>query len=373
MGGLQRTHLSQDKNIVRVYFDKWGNLYPDAKLYIPYKAFFDASHTGNTYRENNYTGNLKLYYLRNPSALHALGEFYGITEVNSAAEMFETTEKAIVKRTADEINKLLNSGDSKTLVVFIHGFNDSDPTGDYDQLRNEINNIGLSESKFFIYLEIFWDGLTSNQADPSKMKIWGRAQKNSSNVSIGLRELLDNIGQNFKIRLITHSLGASIATGALFNTNTKWDNRDKDYYKESINTPTPAQNNIRLGMIAPAIPGVSTFTDFNNRGDHSITPEKNNINRIVLGINTKDYALKKRAFGKDNAGVFGATSLGCDYKGEIIKTKKVLIDCGYGSQINNLLQEVRFNNSTVNFKEHGLYYYMIMSDPMKDFLKKIFE
>jgi hypothetical protein len=375
LGGLQRTHLAQDENVHRVYFDKWGNLYPDVALHIPYKAFFDYKKTGNTYKENDNTGNLDSFYTQHQPELELLAKHYGVALNTDPQKTFEAAEAAIVKRNAESINQLLSKQPSKTLVVFIHGFNDPDPTGDYQQAIDAIKKMKYEGYENFIYLEVFWDGLTSNQGDPSTSGIWGRAQKNGSNVSIGLRELLFQINSEAKMRVITHSHGAGVITAALFNTNEKWHHKNKEYLSFSEKTDVPKQPDIRVGMIAAAIPGVTTFSDFNYRGKGTIQNKDNNISRIIVGFNRDDYAVTKHAFGRDNAGILGATSLGCDYDNEIQKSRKVLFDKFHYTQPEtaSIIQQENFSNDGPYKKEHGLYYYMIQEKHFESFLDKLFK
>ena len=91
-----------------------------------------------------------------------------------------------------------------------------------------------------------------------------------------------------------------MALGALFNTTHKWEllnlvtpEGDKKRLQGMILSPTPVTP-VRIAVIAPAIPGESTFIDFNKRGSLLIKPSQNNIEKVIIGFNYKDYAVSKQ-------------------------------------------------------------------------------
>ena len=391
-GALQQTHLADTGNVVRIYFDKQGNLYPAKKLFIPYKNFFDPHKGKKTISENPHSGNLEYFYTTNKQGLKELSSYYTLngTAITSAKDSFYAVQQVIRKKIIEQLNSI-NSGEIlKSIIVMIHGFNDNDPTGDYQLMRDAIRNNGYEKGRF-IYLEVFWDGLTTNQGNPVYENIWKRALQNSAYVSLGLRQILSHVDHSIQIRIITHSLGASIGTGALFNTETKWNRNGfrkvgkklkadfgMNYFDEQKSISTP-MNNIRLGMIAPAIPGYITFTDFNNRS-RDISISENNINKIVVGYNENDFAVTKRFLNMDLARYFGSTSLGCNYKRkgktEIEKCYTALIKNGYSDEMSHqLIRPVDFSQYKKRKKdeEHGLYYYLLNTEKTKEFLKELFE
>lgn len=386
LGGLQRTHAVQDEKVVRVYFDKFGDLYPDKRLSIPFKSFFDPIEKKSPYKENLETGNLSYFYKVNQNDFKTLMDYYNVQPASTFDATFIKVQDEIETKNASILNQLLNASQQKTLVILIHGFNDSDPTGDYQQIRDEINKLTTINSKDLVYLEVFWDGLTANQGDPVGSFIWGRAQRNAQFVSIGLRQLLSKVEEDTNVRIITHSSGGIVATGTLFNTITKWNYKEKfncsgentqEYKCYAEKVETPKQKNIRLGMLAPAIPGSNTFTDFHLRGSKTISNlNENNIERIALGINRNDYAVTKRAAGRDNSGVLGATSLGCDYKNEIHKSKEALKNGPLKlnqTEVDYLIRTVDFTNKTEFQNEHGTYYYLLQKNKASELIKLLFE
>ena len=392
LGALQQTHNSDTGAVVRIYFDKLGNLYPDKKQFIPYKNFFDPRKGKHTIAEKHLNGNLEVFYTINRDKLKELSSFYSLKGemVSTAKDSFYAVQQLIRKKLIENLDASRDKNEIKTLVVMIHGFNDIDPTGDYQMMRDAIRKNGY-EKGGFTYLEVFWDGLTTNQGNPVYENIWNRALQNSAYVSLGLRQILSGINQSTNIRFITHSLGASIGSGALFNTSTKWKQngfrkvgkklkRDYgiNYFDMQASLATPVQN-IRIAMIAPAIPGYNNFIDFNKRTPAAPVAE-NNINRIVVGFNVNDYAVTKRFLKIDMARYFGSTSLGCNYKRkgktELERTAGAFIENGCNpAMVNQILRPVDFSlhGRKKKDEEHGLYYYLQHSDCVNVFLKELFE
>jgi hypothetical protein len=366
LGGLQATHNAE--KVLRIYFDKKGDLYPDLGNPIPYNDFFDPTGTRDFYDEHNGNGNLESYYCHFPDRLKELAQLYHVPEEKECSSTFMKIQEKINANYGYRLNYLLNQ--SKTLIVLIHGFNDPNPTGDFQQLRSIIKKTCPTIEA--VYLEVYWDGLTANQGSPQYAGIWARAQYNSGNVAIGLRMLLSQIRVNTHIRIITHSLGASVATGALFNTNSKWNH--KEYEDFSKKTPVTNHNDIRLGMIAPAIPGATTFMDFNQRGKLEMDSNTNHINKIIIGYNRNDYAVTKRTWGRDHSGIFGSTSLGCDCGDEFNSSRTELIKCTHSAYyVDHLFFRHDFTQiSKWALEEHNLYYYLI-NPTINGFIKLVLD
>ena len=141
-----------------------------------------------------------------------------------------------------------------------------------------------------------------------------------------------------------------------------------------MNTPAPIQNDIRVAMLAPALPGVATFMDFNCRdGNQEVHPDSNNISKVLVGYNKNDLATAK-IVGKIRAPrKIGATSLGCDAKNEVRETIKTLDELGYLN--NNPIVPINFTNCPKSKKpeEHGCYYYLQNKDKTKTMLNQLFK
>jgi len=217
----------------------------------------------------------------------------------------------------DRVNEMLKKRSTNELVILIHGFNDPDPDAYYFSLRRNINAYLQHPPA---YIEVYWDGLTALGSGTAAPFIWQRARLNSAKVGLGLRSLLEGVDKNVRLTFLTHSLGASVAAHTLFNPEV-WPQQfqeklEKNY--QSTEIPTPAQSNILLGMLAPAISGTEIFDDI----QHTV-PEraKLNLKRVVVGFDRYDFAVTKGGlFPK----MFGNTALGADAGGEVEKTRRII-------------------------------------------------
>lgn len=284
-------------NKLKIYIDREGNTYPPSDLYQFNQGLFF-----NPKQRNDQTSRLSMYFKNDSVGLSKICNSYGI-KTN-----FDTMQGYLLKAYADRINKEVQKG--KKIVFLIHGFN-----SDYESTLNSyaVFRGALSARKDIAIVEVFWDGLTK-----SPMRIWPKAQSNSVYAGLDIRKILNQVDRNADIIFMTHSLGASVATQAMFNVN-KW-TIDAQMKIDSISNiiPTPPQKIITLIMLAPAIPGVNTFDDLNRT---VLNPTTKNINKIIVGYNSKDIALTKGIGLKEH---YGATSLGCNSNEEITKTQATI-------------------------------------------------
>lgn len=364
---IQRENGRKADEITRMYIDKYGSVYPPDE-FVPRDAFFDPQGLGNEWKEIPGNGNLLDYYSTHPLAYSILALKYGVQNPPADSTGFNTIQKGIIKAYSDGLNQKLAASESNTLVILVHGFNEPNATEDFALLREKIKAVNDSD---FVYLDAYWDGLTANGKPPFLVGIWGRAQLNSGYAAVALRQVLADIRPDAKIRVIAHSLGSSVGTGMLFNTYEKFRNPPKNLIKRTLSSPVSPSRDIRLGMIAPAIPGTNTFRHFLKRGRDTIKKEQNNIQRIILGINTRDFAVSK-VVGLSEKG--GSTSLGGSNK-EFYKTKEMFIDSlGYTPEEATLLfQKVDFYNDSEYRSEHGLRFYLMQEQAKNEFLHKMLE
>jgi len=257
------------------------------------------------------------------------------------------------------------------IIFFIHGYNVPYSLANIQtiELANIIESIqkkGNSPLEKILYVPIFWPsnaqkecGLTSEEVfntEDAKGLLNGGANNGFrflyySNrayyAGITLRKILNELKDvKVKFNIYSHSLGGIVATTALINTYSKLQSdyvgfmknydpknpnnkqileqlqKDEpvtyDIFTGLRDTPLPNQH-ISVFLSAPAMPGVSTFTDM----------AKPSLNvKYYCTIDTEDRMLTKKAvviFGMKilDASMFNATTLGCDFKGEISKTNAV--------------------------------------------------
>jgi hypothetical protein len=374
---LQGVHNADRNAVLRIYFDRYGDIYPGNGLYINNRDFLPEKN-----RNGINSARLESYFTLHPAYLQNLASLYQYPLSSDPAADYKQLQEKIMGTYKIQFQQLIKTYQTKRVVVFIHGFNDPNPTGAYQELRNFIRSERHDEHHEYLYIEIYWDGLTANSGNPGTAGIWGKAQFNSRYVCLGLRTLINrlNVPPTLPMTIITHSLGASVGTGFLFNTRSKWkDGINSPVFKE-IKTlseePTPSMR-IRLGMLAPAIPGLATFEDILNRPT-VVEPSKDNIERIVTSVNKHDYALIKGFSGESQflAPHVGATTLGSDYRNEAKKVRDCLNKI-YQHPINEQQYTIiPFTTERIagtDNQEHGLHYYLQDQAAMHDFIKALFD
>ncbi|SDT19717.1 hypothetical protein SAMN05216490_2710 [Mucilaginibacter mallensis] len=367
-------------DVIRIYIDKYGYFYPNIAVPINRSVFM---HPYNHVKDADTTGaNLYYYFTTNTRPLDSLARFYKVNGSGIPDRIYNDVENKIVAAYADKIHQMVVRLHADRYVVFVHGFNVEDATEDYDLLKKKIEEGHYNDHKHMVFIEIYWDGLKNlNNKVTSAIKIWEHAQNNSRYVALALRKLLDNLQDPIPLVIITHSLGASVGTGALFNCTSKWaqmkNERDQLQLDNLMKLRTPTFPDIHLGMLAPAMPGVETFIDFNKRSP-DIEAKDNRIYPIVIGYNPYDFAVSKWFLSAQ----MGATTLGCNYitknQAEIDRVKKVLADSlKYDTAyVSKLIVPIKFRTKQkfpiIHLEEHGLPYYLKDTVNIKKFMDDLF-
>jgi len=341
---------SKKANVIRIYIDREGAIYPLKDNIIKKEGF-----TIGKFRDG-YGGidvaNLEAYY-----------KYYQQTDftkvcVDYGVNDFVGLQRVLLKDYQEKIIETIQRLHAKNLILLIHGFNDATPDTNYETFEDKADAlIGISN----VYLEVHWDGLINQTHNPIKfLDIWKRAQRNSANTAITLRNVISHI-QIDNMYIVTHSLGASVGTRLLFNVY-NWEIKKnnpnsidaQEIYTRAETTPTPTQPNVILAMIAPAIPGQSTFEGLRNTVP---IHKSDNYKKIVIGFNKHDYALNKgnirgvRLILRER---FGSSSLGAS-KRDLRVTKKIIAK--HKPPIDVL--ETDFSSDRVVKKtEHGFEFYL---------------
>lgn len=315
---LLMTPRINEPGVIKLYYDREGDLYPPEVHVSPH--FFYLEHENRSLHKRKRSpeyATLESALTRYDSFSNAqLREKYSLYGTDSV-RLYLRLQKQLQNLALQQIEASMTQLGNRNLVLLIHGFNTAQPDADYYSLRRTIMD-RFSQPPTFV--EIYWDGLTDMGDNPLTAGIWGQAQTNSAKVGLGIRYLLSRISAKTNITIITHSLGASVATHALFNP-LKWSRSFQEKLEEeyqSTNIPTPRHEKIVLGMLAPAISGVNFFEDIGN------TVPKNAslaLQKIVIGYNHFDYAVTKGGLFPRS---FGSTALGADAKNEVKKTLQVL-------------------------------------------------
>jgi hypothetical protein len=352
----------EEPGIIKLYIDREGHLYPPEAHVTPH-YFYLLHQKGAKKNQNNPEFATVQYAIRKNDSLTRsfIHQRYGMPGTDTSGRFFQNLQSTLRKISLEKINSSLKVSGNKELVVLIHGFNDPEPDSYYFSLRRSINAyLGKTPT----YIEVFWDGLNALGSNPAVAGIWQKARLNSAKVGLGLRNILKGLPTNVNLTVITHSLGASVATHFLFNPQV-WPKKfqeslELEYMSSSI--PTPACSSINVGMLAPAISGTTIFDDVLNT-----IPEKNKstIKKLVIGYNHFDYAVTK---GGLFPRWFGNTALGADNRAEVKKTFQVLqskipsiqctgIDFSYSTNFSLIDSLSRKEKKKLRQGEHAILFY----------------
>jgi hypothetical protein len=358
----------QEHSAVRVYLDKYGYFYPATSVPIDEQQLLNPYPGASAL--DTASGNLYAFFKRHPANARQLFTAYGITPTQSFNADYYNTQEAYLCRVATAVHAQVAAKGAKTIVFLIHGFNETDPTAAFQYFEKAVTAGGYDTSAKPVYIEMFWDGLSTYDNIFKFPAVWKHAQGNTRYVSLSVRDLMWHITDRLNFVVVSHSLGGSIATGALFNCTSKWKrSRDTTIDHELAGLmktiPSSTDVHLRLGMIVPAIPGAATFADFNHRSPDISTPN-NHIDKVVIGFNPKDYATRKYVLSATE----GATTLGCNWHNEIDKVKNTLSGLGYPG---SLISKVQFTTPPkYGLQDHDFKAYMNDAPDFKQFLDQLF-
>lgn len=140
---------------------------------------------------------------------------------------------------------------------------------------------------------------------------------------LSLRHFINELPDTITMALVSHSFGATLNSALVLDPISKM--RQPYIFRDSLlieaykNEP-PLKQTCYLFLSAPGIPGRSNFELMN--------AARNAHHFFYIGYNNKDRILRKQPFLFElpafvtNAGYGNATTLGCNYWGEIKKVKK---------------------------------------------------
>ncbi len=291
---------------IRLFIDRDGDFYPLAEQPI---QDVQLNRRGNL---------LSLYYKgaqrEQPLEWKALLAHYGVAD-DSVESAWLTVQDSIAARTA---RRAVQHAGEQPLIILVHGFNNTAAEAEqaFAATRGAIDaRMGVPQR----YLEVYWDGAAKRGGPLSIFRVWGGGQHNSYYAGLALRQVLNQIPPSTPVRIVTHSLGASVATAALWNVTSKvdssigaaWLSEYERLRNDTVRYRTPAHPDIRLGMLVPAVPG-NTFCNLPTEEGrdcdyHDRTPASDSTrHRIIVGVNRSDWVVNKFFVP---ASSFGSTTL----------------------------------------------------------------
>lgn len=344
--GAYSTLLKSEDNKTKIFFDRYGKMYPE----------FDID---NQKLKDNYSS-LELYYENNIDLLKRDVKKLNIdiTEPITKKNNSKYFQLLQIKTFENVINRI-NNLDFDEITFLIHGYRNrfAYASTSYSNAEQTISKSNKANNHF---VEVYWDGLTYTKYNG--IKVWDNGQAHSYLVGLELRKVLSNIEVN-TIRILGHSTAANLICSSLFNQTSKMSKKDKKEFKslyiDKLSLPeykTP-DSKIIVALIAPAMPGYSTFIDYDIRNTEYYDLTKDNY-QFIISLNEFDPALNKyNILGEGGIkGGFGSTSLGC-LKEEQENVKKLFFD--KFKTLNNP-KFVDFSYTSNNYKQnvHNLSAYI---------------
>jgi hypothetical protein len=351
-GEAKPTLEARHDGVIRLFFDRMGTIYPDAPL-----TNAEVYSSGSSLKW--------LYTKTNVAIFERTLKYYGLPGSTTPDEL----QQYIIDQQVAKINKLSKG---KQLVFLIHGYNnhplkpkDDNSSVSFGILREIITQ--KYPQRPIQFVDVYWDGCASVNGNPildipNSVNIWNNAQAASNNVAIEFRRILSRLDNDNNI-VITHSLGASIITCALFNVVKFKDNEFMQHISEKYanaalySTPTKT---FRVGMLAPAIPGANSFDEYHER-----TPSGNSYNyEFRIGFNARDKVLRKYV---GLAQYIGSTTLGCD-RTELANVVKSMNVAGH-----EVVTVSDFSaNDLHKQRKHDFPIYLRNEKPMNDMIEFLF-
>ncbi len=259
--GLKR-YVLFDKKVIdnkqtsEIFFDRYGNLYPEVG--IEHSKIF----------ENNAS---------------LLGMKLNANDTQSINEIQNQIIASVVSKINNEVEK--KGIDNVTFIMC--GYNNSyaEAKEKLQLLKNRILN---ESGKSTYIIELYWDG-TFTTKELQKSINYGKGVRNSYFVGMGLRRFINQLNVK-KVRLLSHSQGANIITQALFNQEKKLTKKLLSDFSIKYSLPEYATINqsVRAAIVAPAIDGYETFIDYNKTSDNKMREFQ-----FIVGFNKFDSALQK--------------------------------------------------------------------------------
>jgi hypothetical protein len=298
-------------NSTSVYLDNWGNVYaPDVQIDSAQFANGQAN-LWNYYRHLTgsrlHPGRAREENVVTRARWAALASRYGIAQGPDQWPQYQsdtswiTLQDSVVARLRRAVGVASNNG-QLPLLVLIHGFNAQDASPSYTDLTRAIfaQEFERIAPDSVALLRVYWDGSDGSRSRVP-LQAWWNGQANAFPVGLSVRRFLNSLPERQPVRIITHSLGSTVASAALWNLDVTINKRQVDasaaenWYaiylarqSDATRYATPRLVDLRVGMLVPAMPA-ETFLDAQRR-----TPSSNAMpyQRIVVGVNPRDYAIQ---------------------------------------------------------------------------------
>jgi hypothetical protein len=288
-----------------IHFDCEGFPYPDYR--IPDSTLVQTE--GSLYR----------WFQQYNEAFISICANYNYFPESIEERTITTLRDSILQRWIVKINRQAKA--YPAVAFYIHGFrkefvqkgNDVTSVAEFAMLKE---NLATYDHPKALEIEVYWDGMydccfsANRKRNKELFSMYKAADYYAYRVGINLRRVLTGI-ETQHLQLLAHSLGARVATSALFG--------------KIDDIPTPSQETVSICLLVPAIDGPETFTTYYDRRSETDLKTRDNY-RLLIVYNEEDFVLLKKdpktgMFGPGPK-KYGETTLGCNYKGEAVKLKQ---------------------------------------------------
>lgn len=325
-----------DSTKLALYFDKDGFPYPD--YYIPNSTMEKAG------------GSLFAWFMQNSDAFISISAQHQLFPEKIDSETIYRLRDSITAVQLRRINNELNKG-WPAVAYYIHGFRKSylpqngDVTSQDEFQLLKTNLTSYSGVPNALAIEVYWDGMydccfsTKRKKNRELFRLFEQAGNNAMVVGLGLRSFLNGT-KTTHLQIVAHSLGAVVATSALFNIGGR-------------TGPTPAQRRVSVCFIAPAMGNDLLLDNYLKHNGFTVNNQPFSDNyRLLIIYNEKDFVLRKKdpKIGWFGPGTkrYGNTSLGCNHRKAAVQLQQQLKEQGV---------ELKLLDKTSLGKVHSLRFY----------------
>lgn len=350
-----------------IFMDRSGDLYPPVAVHVdPDRMSGKIDGCDDYPTDGEFT--LRAYFFREEQ-----GNTSNWTDLLSATNVVASDDfcrdwSEVQSRLRKAIVADINKSTEKEVLLVVHGYNN-----DYNKANKWIDgfNDAVVELRPGVrVVKLYWDGLIGPDYGIGP---WGEAQFNGPRVGQGLRQILNQLNPDLRLRIFTHSSGAYVITNALGNGGGSYNgfsgNRNR-VVRERAGAldgdhaiPTNLAD-LRVAMLIPAQP-LSAFNFYRDETGQNATYQGVIPNRLILGTSKRDSAASKRIL---SCRWFGDTCMAVKPKSACETVRKEL-DGNASSVV--VIDFPKPANS--RYHDHGVGSYMKDSEQWSELMSQLFD
>jgi hypothetical protein len=313
--------MRENEEAVAFYMDRYGDLYPPAKVSLDVFHFINVRYGPRPYVSPGSAEFASLKSLYRWKSGRAPGEdadwpnllaHAGVMASGDFEVDWAAVQAVLRGREARRISALGREFDD--VVLLIHGYNNDheDAREWYGRVESNFRDEGARYGRRVAFVRMYWDGLKGR----TPLFIWDNAQYNGYLVGLELRRLLADVEGDTSLRVFTHSSGAYVITNALGDASAgaQLGAMPGIYHRRSagavaLYTPPMQLRDLRVAMLVPAQPTIAFRHYFRNADTGQPDPAKRALvpQRLILGLSKRDAATNK--YGVIPCGWKGATCM----------------------------------------------------------------